>query len=555
MGHRADTCQPGEAAGQTTPSTDSRSVLQTSTANGLAQQASDVQSASASVKLGAHEPGDEHRGSDDDHDVGSESDDDVDKYRLLGNPEVVRGLSALRQRGDAAFHEWIEKSQRLAAKLPNGQVGGIDRVSTARLIQSNEKRIIASPREYQIELFERAKERNIIIVLDTGTSWTLRGVTSSHLTWAAGSGKTLIAALLLRHTLDQELERRAIGQPKKVAFFLVEKVALCFQQYSVLEANLEHPVAKFHGEMAGIMRTKEFWDKQFADNMVFVCTAQIVLDCLNSGFLHISQINLLIFDEAHHTKKNHPYARIIKDHYLREPDNRPRILGMTASPVDAQTRDLRAAATELESILCSEIATVSDEALIQSQAQRRQIETKEYYDRLIKPEDARTPLWKEIAGLISDDVQYRVHFDATQEAASTLGPWCADRYWELFMTDSELSKRAAKAQSSNSGLFTVNGVSEADRVLSTLHQAQKIIRDHAVSKTAAMDGASKGFSSKVKTLRHILEDAFRNDARRCIVFVQKRYTALLLADVFQQVDAHIPNIRAACLVSQRTPPQ
>ncbi|PNY29033.1 Dicer-like protein 1 [Tolypocladium capitatum] len=499
-------------------------------------------------------PDDAHRDSDEGHDVDGESDDghDVDKYRRMANPEVARGLSALRQRGDAAFHEWIEKSQRLSAKMLKAQAGGIDRVSTARLIQSNEeKRIIASPREYQIELFERAKERNVIIVLDTGTFCPFAGVARAHLMWAAGSGKTLIAALLLRHTLDQELERRAIGQPKKIAFFLVEKVALCFQQYSVLKANLEHPVAKFHGEMAGIMRTKEFWDKQFADNMVFVCTAQIVLDCLNSGFLHIGQVNLLIFDEAHHTKKNHPYSRIIKDHYFREPNKRPRILGMTASPVDSQTRDLRAAATELESILCSEIATVSDETLIESQAQRRQIETKEYYGRLIKPEYARTPLWKEMAGLISDDVQYRVHFDATQEAASTLGAWCADRYWELFMTDAEVGKRAAKAQSSSSGLFTVDGMSEADRVISTLHQAQKIIRDHAFSNTPAMDGASKDFSSKVKTLRHILEDAFRQDARRCIVFVQKRYTALLLADVFQQVDKHIPSMRPAYLVGSQ----
>lgn len=36
-----------------------------------------------------------------------------------------------------------------------------------------------------------------------------------------GSGKTLIAVLLLRHIFDQELEDRALGKPKRISFFLV----------------------------------------------------------------------------------------------------------------------------------------------------------------------------------------------------------------------------------------------------------------------------------------------------------------------------------------------
>ncbi|KAM4058838.1 ribonuclease III domain-containing protein [Hirsutella rhossiliensis] len=467
----------------------------------------------------------------------SESDDDgIDKYRLPVNSQVDRLPTATRRRGDAAFQTWIQESQRSNTRVAaDASTRAVDRLSTARLIQSNEDRkIIVSPREYQIDLFERAKEKNIIIVLDTG------------------SGKTLIAALLLRHTLDQELERRAVGESRKVAFFLVEKVALCFQQYSVLKANLEHPVAKFHGEMAGVMRTKEFWDEQLASNMVFVCTAQILLDCLNNGFLRINQVNLLIFDEAHHTKKNHPYARIIKDHYLREPAvNRPRILGMTASPVDAQTRDLRASAVELETILCSEIATVSDEVLIESQARRRQIEIKEYYDRLLGPKDARTPLWKQIESLLFDDALYRVHFEATQEAASTLGPWCADRYWELLITDEEVIKRTAKAETVSSGMFAPDGSSEADRVLAAMRQAQSFIRNYDPLKTPTRDSLAC-FSSKFRTLRQILDEAFSNqNAQRCIVFVQKRYTALLLADAFQHVDQRISEIRPSYLVGSQ----
>jgi endoribonuclease Dicer len=62
---------------------------------------------------------------------------------------------------------------------------------------------ITNPRDYQTELFQKAKAENIIAVLDTG------------------SGKTHIATLLLRHVLDGELEARAKGGPHKIAFFLV----------------------------------------------------------------------------------------------------------------------------------------------------------------------------------------------------------------------------------------------------------------------------------------------------------------------------------------------
>jgi endoribonuclease Dicer len=84
--------------------------------------------------------------------------------------------------------------------------------------QAESQRIISTPREYQTELFERAKERNIIAVLDTGKSRC--SIHRSHAD-VAGSGKTLIAVLLLRHIFSQELEDRAMGKSKRISFFLV----------------------------------------------------------------------------------------------------------------------------------------------------------------------------------------------------------------------------------------------------------------------------------------------------------------------------------------------
>ena len=77
-------------------------------------------------------------------------------------------------------------------------------LSVRDLLHRQERpKTIKNPRDYQLELFERAKAENTIAVLDTG------------------SGKTLIAVLLLRHVIDEELERQAAGHLHRISFFLV----------------------------------------------------------------------------------------------------------------------------------------------------------------------------------------------------------------------------------------------------------------------------------------------------------------------------------------------
>jgi hypothetical protein len=81
-----------------------------------------------------------------------------------------------------------------------------EQLSIRDILASQEATLrITNPRDYQTELFQRAKTQNTIAVLDTGT------------------GKTHIATLLLRHILEEELENRAKGCEPKVAFFLVQR--------------------------------------------------------------------------------------------------------------------------------------------------------------------------------------------------------------------------------------------------------------------------------------------------------------------------------------------
>jgi endoribonuclease Dicer len=42
----------------------------------------------------------------------------------------------------------------------------------------------------------------------------------------------------------------------------------------------------------------------------------------------------MIFDECHHARKNHPYNGILREYFqLNSSDKRPKIFGMTASPI------------------------------------------------------------------------------------------------------------------------------------------------------------------------------------------------------------------------------
>ena len=197
---------------------------------------------------------------------------------------------------------------------------GFDRTLTSKTSESS-RPIIEDPRDYQTELFERAKKDNIIAVLDTG------------------SGKTLIAALLMRHVAWQELEDRAKGKRPRMSFFLVNSVHLVRQQQRMLANNLPAIPKALHGGGKDDLWKQVEWDKLKAQNEAIVCTAEVLNQCLMHSFVKIEEINLLIFDEAHHTKKGHPYARIIKDYYLAQDDPalRPKVFGMTASPVDAIT--------------------------------------------------------------------------------------------------------------------------------------------------------------------------------------------------------------------------
>ncbi|SPQ23615.1 4c178de2-59db-4c17-b734-ab0b07163eac [Thermothielavioides terrestris] len=466
-----------------------------------------------------------------DADADADEVEDGGEKLAVNAPRKRRKISERKRADNAAFDLWIEENQETLSRRPDRLVIDDDKSLQSLVRDFENKRIIASPRDYQLELFERAKAQNTIAVLDTG------------------SGKTLIAALLLRWTIQNELENRSKGLPKRVAFFLVDKVALVFQQHAVLACNLDYPIEKFCGDMVDEVSSKEFWDKTFDENMAIVLTAEILYQCLHHSYIRMDQINLLVFDEAHHTKKNHPYARIIKDFYIEVKDEgkRPRIFGMTASPVDAQIDPVIAAA-ELEALLHSQIATVADTATLQHNTAKPEHEFLVEYER--RPPDWETDLNRALKELVGCHRIFKKPFAFTDTAAAELGPWCADRYWQLFFREDNAVKLESRTERE---LLRESAYHQSmDEHIGKVKQAYQLVNQHRFPRPGLSPHL---LSSKVILLVRILWDQFNggDNNRRCIVFVRQRNVATLLVDLLQQPEMKIPGLKPGVLVGGGRP--
>lgn len=159
-----------------------------------------------------------------DSDYADQDDSDDERGEDMAMP--ASSLSQRRKRQREVFEKWLVSRAGQEAIKPKTKDSKPIEVADEELslssLMSKDSLVIRNPRDYQLELFERAKKENTIAVLDTG------------------SGKTLIAVLLLRWVIDHELEHRAAGGTPRTSFFLVASVTLAYQQSAVLKSNLDH---------------------------------------------------------------------------------------------------------------------------------------------------------------------------------------------------------------------------------------------------------------------------------------------------------------------------
>lgn len=91
------------------------------------------------------------------------------KRWLITEPRKPRKITE-RKRADAeAFDVWLEQNQKALTDDGSHPVPDEERTLAWLVKDDGSYNIIDSPFDYQVELFERAKQQNTIAVLDTGT--------------------------------------------------------------------------------------------------------------------------------------------------------------------------------------------------------------------------------------------------------------------------------------------------------------------------------------------------------------------------------------------------
>ncbi|KAF2286426.1 hypothetical protein GH714_016865 [Hevea brasiliensis] len=208
---------------------------------------------------------------------------------------------------------------------------------------------LPSARSYQLEALEMALKQNTVLFLETG------------------SGKTLVAIMLLRSYAY------LIRKPSHfIAVFLVPHVVLVQQQAEAVEMHTDFNVGQLYGEKGVDCWDAAIWKQHLEKHEVLVMTPQILLDGLKHSFFKLDLIKVLIFDECHHARGNHPYACILTEFYHRQLScgnfNLPRIFGMTASPIKSKGANSEQAygqkIFDLENMMHSKVYTcVSDSVL------------------------------------------------------------------------------------------------------------------------------------------------------------------------------------------------
>jgi len=168
--------------------------------------------------------------------------------------------------------------------------------------------ILLNPRDYQKAIFETAKNNNTLVVLPTGL------------------GKTLVALLL-------SVDRLKLHPDKKI-LLLAPTRPLIEQHFQTFKSQLSELFADlqlFTGSVTAEKRKKIF---QTAE--IIFSTPQCIANDIRNFLYDLSEVSLLIIDEAHRCLKNYDYTAVVR-HY-REKAQIQRILGLTASPGSDQDK-------------------------------------------------------------------------------------------------------------------------------------------------------------------------------------------------------------------------
>ena len=186
--------------------------------------------------------------------------------------------------------------------------------------------LASRPRHYQVAAYLECLIRDLLVILPTGF------------------GKTLIATMIIC--------KLKVLNPSRMGLFVVDRVPLVFQQGAYISHQTRGllRVCTLCGENRRPIHIRRLREGAYD---VLVVTAGALLEMIQRQHLDISsQFSCVVFDECHHASGNHVYAQLLEHLNLNGLTNcistvnskensrkniRPRLIGLTASPVAAST--------------------------------------------------------------------------------------------------------------------------------------------------------------------------------------------------------------------------
>lgn len=162
--------------------------------------------------------------------------------------------------------------------------------------------ISLTPRDYQNNIFETAKNNNTLVVLPTGV------------------GKTLIALMLSVHRLKEH--------PLKKILILAPTKPLVEQHLESFKKNLPELFADLQLFTGSVLPKQR--QKLFQTSEIIFSTPQCVANDLKNHLYDLKEVSLLVIDEAHRCLKNYDYNNVARQYKSQAEDQL--ILGLTASP-------------------------------------------------------------------------------------------------------------------------------------------------------------------------------------------------------------------------------
>ncbi|KAF5379867.1 hypothetical protein D9757_007186 [Collybiopsis confluens] len=266
------------------------------------------------------------------------------------------------------------------------------------------------------------------------------------------------------------------------------------------------------------------------------------------------EVSLMVFDECHHARKKHPYAVIMGEYKICPVEQRPKVFGMTASPIwnpKNPTKSLQ----ELEAILDAKVIGVREHVEELSENVPKPTEMMKLFSA--PPEHYNFPqpfLWEamsvfslfrpeKLEGSPWPDIERRYYV-----THNNLGPFAASLY--VFNEMSHLIARlfwihnsADEADPARSDLVIPRNSSPPTEIPTELFDIADVLVDYQAYFTSPNSSSLpipvplEWCSPKVRTLVGILSEYY-SPTFQGIIFVEQRQVASCLARIL----SHIPTL-------------